>query len=52
MYPTREHEPLKVEDLPELDTLVSVSGSSKQQEVGSAVCIGIAAGIAIYYGTA
>ena len=39
---------IEVEDLPELDTEVSVSGSSKQQEVGGVVCVGIAAGVAIY----
>ena len=39
---------LDVEDLPELETEVSISGSSKQQEVGGLVCMGIAAGIAIY----
>ena len=49
MYQTREREPLKVEDLPELETEVALSGASKQQEVGGGVCIGIAAGIAVYY---
>jgi hypothetical protein len=39
---------LDVEDLPELDTEVAISGSSKQQEVGGGVCLGLAAGIAIY----
>lgn len=43
---------LNVETLPELETQVALSGSSKQQEVGGGVCVGIAAGIAIYYGTA
>lgn len=38
-----------VEDLPELETEVAISGSSKQQEVGGGVCFGIAAGIALYY---
>jgi hypothetical protein len=38
-----------VEDLPELDTEVAISGSAKQQEVGGPVCLGIFAGIAIYY---
>jgi O-acetyl-ADP-ribose deacetylase (regulator of RNase III) len=37
-----------VEDLPELETEVAISGSVKQQEVGGGVCLGIAAGIAIY----
>lgn len=41
---------MTVEDLPELDTEVAISGSVKQQEVGGGVCIGIAAGIAIYMG--
>ncbi|HEY9554952.1 hypothetical protein [Allosphingosinicella sp.] len=44
-----EHELcLVVEDLPELDTPVGISGSTRQQEVGGAVCIGIIAGIALY----
>ena len=37
-----------VEELPELATEVAVSGCVKQKEVGGAVCLGIAAGIAIY----
>jgi hypothetical protein len=41
---------LDVENLPELDTEVAISGSVKQQEVGGGVCFGIAAGIAIYAG--
>jgi hypothetical protein len=40
----------QVEDLPELDTEVAISGSSKQQEVGGPICLGIFAGVAIYYG--
>lgn len=40
----------KVEELPELETEVALSGSSKQQEVGGGVCLGIAAGIAIAIG--
>lgn len=39
---------LEVESLPELETEVAISGSVKQQEVGGAVCLGIAAGIAVY----
>jgi hypothetical protein len=42
---------MSVEDLPELDTAVAISGSVKQQEVGGAICLGIAAGIAVYLGT-
>ena len=42
---------MDVEQLPELDTEVALSGSLKQQEVGGGVCAGIAAGIAIYIGT-
>lgn len=38
---------LAVHELPELETEVAISGSTKQQEVGGAVCLGIAAGIAI-----
>ena len=40
-----------VEDLPELETEVAISGSVKQQEVGAMACFGVAAGIAIYLGT-
>ncbi|MGQ0559897.1 MAG: hypothetical protein ACT4OE_10015 [Sphingosinicella sp.] len=43
---------LEVESLPELETEVALSGSVKQQEVGGGLCLGIAAGIAIYIGTA
>ena len=32
---------LTVEELPELETEVAISGSVKQQEVGGAVCIGV-----------
>jgi len=38
----------EVEDLPELATEVALSGSVRQQEVGGGVCLGVAAGIAIY----
>jgi len=41
---------LKVEELPELETPVAVSGSVRQQEVGGGFCLSVAAGIAIYYG--
>jgi hypothetical protein len=37
-----------VEELPELETEVAISGSVKQQEVTGVVCLGIAAGIAVY----
>jgi hypothetical protein len=40
----------EVEDLPELDTEVAIAGSVKQQEVGGLVCLGVAAGIAVYAG--
>ena len=40
---------LEADELPELDTEVAISGSAKQQEVGGSICLGIAAGIAIYY---
>lgn len=40
-----------VEELPELQTEVAISGSVKQQEVGGGVCLGIACGIALYFGT-
>lgn len=39
---------ITVEELPELETEVAISGSVKQQEVGGGVCLSIAAGIAIY----
>jgi hypothetical protein len=48
MHPTHEMIRLAVEDLPELETEVAISGSCKQQEVGGAICLGIAAGIAVY----
>jgi len=37
-----------VEELPELETEVAISGSVKQQEVGGGICFGVAAGIALY----
>ncbi len=40
---------LDVEQLPELSTEVAISGFAKQQEVGGGMCLGIAAGIAVYY---
>lgn len=43
---------IAVEELPELDTEVAISGSVKQQEVGGALCLSLAAGIAIYLGLA
>ena len=42
---------MSVEELPELDTAVAISGSVKQQEVGGAICLAMAAGIAVYLGT-
>lgn len=39
---------LVVEDLPELDTKVAISGSIKQQEVGGAICLALGASIAMY----
>lgn len=41
---------MTVEELPELDTEVAISGSVKQQEVGGMICLGVAAGIAVYLG--
>jgi hypothetical protein len=40
-----------VEELPELDTAVAISGSVKQQEVGGGLCLGVAAGLALYLST-
>ncbi len=37
-----------VEELPELATEVALSGAVKQKEVGGGICLGVAAGIAIY----
>lgn len=39
---------IAVEELPELETEVAISGSVKQQEVGGGVCLCVAAGIAVY----
>ena len=39
---------MKVEELPELDTEVAISGSVKQQEVGGGICLGVAAGLAVW----
>jgi hypothetical protein len=38
---------ITVEELPELETEVAVSGAAKQQEVGSFVCLCLAVGIAL-----
>lgn len=42
---------MTVEELPELDTEVAISGSVKQQEVAGGLCLMLAAGIAVYLGT-
>jgi hypothetical protein len=42
---------ITVEELPELETEVAISGSVKQQEVGGMICLGVAAGIAVVLGT-
>lgn len=39
---------IEVEELPELETEVGISGSTKQQEVGGGACVGVMAGVAIY----
>jgi hypothetical protein len=39
---------MEVEELPELDTAVAISGSVKQQEVGGGFCLSVAAAIAVY----
>ena len=51
MRSTRETIRIDVEQLPELETEVAISGCSRQQEVGGGICLGIAAGIAVYIGT-
>jgi hypothetical protein len=38
---------IRVEDLPELETEVAVSGAVKQQEVGGFLCLSVAIGIAV-----
>ncbi len=48
MNPTGNKIRLEVEELPELETEVALSGSCNQQEVGGAICLGVAAGIALY----
>lgn len=50
MHKTNEIVRLEVEELPELETTVAICGAAKQQEVGGPICIGVLAGIAIYYG--
>ena len=49
MNPTRDRIRLEVEELPELETEVAISGSCQQQEVGGAICLTVAAGLAIYF---
>jgi hypothetical protein len=49
MNNVREANRLIVEELPELETEVAIAGTAKQQEVGGGFCLGVAAGIAIYY---
>jgi hypothetical protein len=39
---------INVDALPELDSMVGIHGSSKQQEVGGPICLGIIIGVAIY----
>ena len=39
---------LEVEELPGLETEVAIAGCPAQQEVGGMICLGIAAGIAVY----
>jgi len=48
MNVVRETVRFEVESLPELETAVAISGSPRQQEVGGAFCLGIAAGVAIF----
>jgi hypothetical protein len=38
---------LDVEELPELATQVAIAGTSRQQEVGGLVCLGVLAGIVV-----
>jgi hypothetical protein len=39
---------IDIASLPELATSVGIHGSTKQKEVGGAVCIGILIGVAVY----
>lgn len=39
---------MEVEELPELETQVGISGSVKQQEVGGGFCLGVAVALVIY----
>lgn len=39
---------MTVEELPELETEVAISGSVKQQEVGGIYCLSVLGGVAIY----
>jgi hypothetical protein len=39
---------LEVEELPELETCVGISGSTQREEVGGPACVGIIAGIMVY----
>ena len=50
MNPTCDTVRLQVEELPELETEVAISGSTQQQEVGGGLCLGIAVGVALYLG--
>jgi hypothetical protein len=43
-----EMKKIDIASLPELATSVGIHGSTKQKEVGGAVCIGILIGIAVY----
>lgn len=38
---------VEIEELPELETQVAIAGTSKQQEVGGMVCLGVFAGIVV-----
>ncbi len=51
MTDSRKEIRFDVEALPELDTAVAISGAQHRQEVGGGVCLSIAAGIALYYGS-
>ena len=50
MNVTKNRKRLEVEDLPELETEVAISGSCKHQEVGGGACVGVAVGIMIVVG--
>lgn len=48
MLGNEKNKRLNIEQLPDIETEVGVSRSTRQQEVGGPVCLGVVAGVAIY----